>query len=60
MTTKEEQYYPYVRRIPTNPYNSLKTVRFDGEPAGADEAGWRFDTKTGQFQADSDASHAAL
>lgn len=60
MTTKEKQYGPYVKRIPTNPYNGLKTVRYDGEPAGAGKAGWRFDTKTGQFQADSDAAHAAL
>jgi type II secretory pathway pseudopilin PulG len=60
MTTKSRQYGPYVKRIPTNPFNGLKTVRFDGEPAGAGKAGWRFDTKTGLFQADNDAAHAAL
>jgi len=60
MTTREGRYGPYVKKIPANPFNDLKTVRFDGEPAGAGKAGWRFDTKTGQFQADNDASHAAL
>ena len=60
MTTKAGQYGPYVKRIPTNPFNGLKTVRFDGEPAGAGKAGWRLDTKTGLFQADNDAAYAAL
>jgi type II secretory pathway pseudopilin PulG len=60
MTTKIGQYGPYVKKIPTNPFNGLKTVRFDGEPAGAGKAGWRFDTKTGLFQADNDAACAAL
>jgi hypothetical protein len=35
-----------------NPFNGLNTVRFDGEPAGADKAGWRLDSETGKFQAD--------
>ncbi len=52
MTTKVGQYGPYIKAIPTNPFSGLKTVRFDGEPAGAGKAGWRFDTKTGLFQAD--------
>jgi type II secretory pathway pseudopilin PulG len=60
MTTKSGQYGPHVKKIPTNPFNGLKTVRFDGEPAGAGKAGWRLDTKTGLFQADNDAAHAAL
>lgn len=60
ITTKAGQYGPYVKRIPTNPFNGLKTVRFDGEPAGAGKAGWRLDTKTGMFQADNDAAYAAL
>src|SRR4030042_3874625 len=50
MTTSEEGYDPYVKKIPANPFNGLKTVRFDGEPAGAGKAGWRFDTKPGLFQ----------
>ena len=54
MTTKAGQHGPYIKKMPTNPFNKLKTVRFDGEPAGAGRAGWRFDTKTGLFQADSE------
>ncbi len=60
MTTKVGRYGPYVKKIPTNPFNKLDTVRFDGEPAGAGKAGWRFDTETGLFQADNDAVYAAL
>lgn len=60
MTTKEGRYDPYVKKIPMNPFNGLKTVRFDGEPAGAGKAGWRLDMKTGLFQADNDAACAAL
>jgi general secretion pathway protein G len=60
MTTKVGKDGPYVKKIPTNPFNGLKTVRFDGEPAGAGKAGWRFDTKTGLFQADNDTACAAL
>jgi type II secretory pathway pseudopilin PulG len=60
MTTKVEQYGPYVEKVPVNPFNNLKTVRFDGEPAGAGKAGWRIDTKTGLFQADNLAAYAGL
>lgn len=60
MTTKAGQYGPYISRIPTNPFNGLSTVRFDGEPAGSGNAGWRLDTETGLFQADNDAAYAAL
>lgn len=60
MTTKVGRYGPYVRKIPTNPFNNLNTVRFDGEPAGAGIAGWRLDTETGVFQADDSAAHAGL
>ncbi|MDD5327766.1 MAG: hypothetical protein PHY02_08145 [Phycisphaerae bacterium] len=60
MTTKLGQYGPYIKRIPTNPFNGLNTVRFNGRPAGAGKAGWRFDTKTGLFQADNNAACAAL
>jgi type II secretory pathway pseudopilin PulG len=60
MTTTVGQRGPYVKQIPTNPFNGLKTVRFNGEPAGAGKAGWRLDTKTGLFQADNDAACAAL
>jgi type II secretory pathway pseudopilin PulG len=60
LTTKIGRFGPYVQKIPTNPFNGLKTVRFDGEPAGASKAGWRLETKTGLFQADNDAACAAL
>jgi type II secretory pathway pseudopilin PulG len=60
VTTKIGRYGPYVKKIPTNPFNGLKTVRFDGEPAGVGKAGWRLDTKKGLFQADNDAACAAL
>ena len=60
VTTRAGRYVPYIKEIPTNPFNGLKTVRFDGEPAGAGEAGWRLDTETGLFQADNDANYAAL
>lgn len=60
VTKRAGRYVPYIKEIPTNPFNGLKTVRFDGEPAGADKAGWRLDTETGLFQADNDANYAAL
>jgi type II secretory pathway pseudopilin PulG len=60
MTTKVGRYGPYIVEIPTNPFNGLKTVRFNGLPAGTNEAGWRFDTKTGLFQADNNTDYAAL
>jgi len=59
-TTKNRMYNPSLGEIPENPFNGLKTIRFDGEPAGANKAGWRLDTKTGHFQADNDRCCAAL
>jgi len=58
MTTEVGRYGPYVKKIPSNPFNNLNTVRFDGEPAGAGIAGWRLDTDSGLFQADNSAAHA--
>jgi type II secretory pathway pseudopilin PulG len=60
MTTKIGQCGPYVEKVPVNPFNNLNTIRFDGEPAGVGKAGWRFDTKTGLFQADNSAEYAGL
>ncbi len=60
MTIPTGRYNFYVKQIPVNPFNQLNTVRFDGEPAGADLAGWRLDTKTGLFQADNDPVFANL
>ena len=60
MTTRIDGFGPYISKIPTNPFNNLSTVRFDGRAAGTGEAGWRFDTKTGVFRADSDFGYAQL
>ena len=60
LTTKVGQYGSYVDEIPVNPFNNLNSVRFDGEPAGVDKAGWRMDTKTGLFHADDSTAHAVL
>jgi general secretion pathway protein G len=49
---------PYLQSIPRNPFNDLNTVRLDGDAAGANTEGWRFDTTTGTFQADDSADHA--
>jgi general secretion pathway protein G len=53
-------YGPYMQRIPINPFNNLNTVRIDGPAAGANTEGWRFDTSTGDFQADDSVVHAAF
>lgn len=60
MTTKIGEHGPYINQIPRNPYNGHRKIRFDGVTAGAGTAGWRFDTKTGSFQADNDSACAAL
>ncbi len=60
MTDTEGQREPYVERIPVNPCNGLNTVRFDGKPAGANRAGWRFDSESGLFQPDACPKHAVL
>lgn len=60
MTDTDGRREPYVNRIPVNPCNGLNTVRFNGEPAGANKAGWRFDAGSGLFQADGCPKHAAL
>ncbi len=60
MTGSEGRSEPYVSEIPVNPCNGLNTVRFDSEPAGTNKAGWRFDTKTGSFQADNSDRYAVL
>ena len=60
VTTASRSYRPYIRSVPSNPFNDLNTVRFDGEPAGAGIAGWRFDSQAGIFQADNDKTYAAL
>jgi len=53
--TSGSDFGPYLQKIPTNPFNSLNTIRVDGADAGANTHGWRFDTSTGQIVPD-DAS----
>jgi Tfp pilus assembly protein PilE len=60
LTTRCGSYLPYISEMPANPFNGLKSVRFDGEPAGCGTAGWRLDSKSGFFQADNSVEHAAL
>ncbi len=48
-------YGPYMQVIPTNPYNSLNTIRLDGAAAPAETAGWRFDTTTGFLASDANS-----
>ena len=53
-------YGPYMNSIPINPFNGLNTVRIDGDVAGANIDGWRFDTANGTFQADDSVNNAAF
>ncbi len=43
---------PYLERMPANVYNKFSTVRTGDPAAGANSAGWRFDSLSGVFQAD--------
>ncbi|MBN2018923.1 MAG: hypothetical protein JW749_01720 [Sedimentisphaerales bacterium] len=60
LTTKgADNLGPYLKVIPSNPYNGSSVVRFEKEPtAGSNEAGWVFNVETGLFQADDSAEHA--
>lgn len=60
LTHKSGRYTPQIREIPVNPFNKLNTIRLDGKAAGTGEAGWRYDAKTGAFQADNSIYHAVL
>ena len=46
-------YGPYMQKIPTNQFNNLKTVDIDGT-VGDDNAGWDFNSTSGQINADDD------
>ena len=52
------EFGPYLQRLPVNPFNDSTKVRIDGAVAGANIAGWRFDTANGVFQADDSPDHA--
>ena len=60
MTQSDGHFGPYINDVPENPFNGLDEVRFDGEPAGANKAGWRLDTETGAFQADNGFGYSDL
>jgi prepilin-type N-terminal cleavage/methylation domain-containing protein len=51
---------PYLREFPMNPKNGLATLRIDGDPAGANLAGWRFDSKRGIIVPDDSGISAAM
>lgn len=43
---------PYLRQWPRNPVNGRSSVRIDGAPAGANTAGWRYDTVARRLEPD--------
>jgi len=54
-------YGPYVQKIPTNQFNDLDSIREEAvaiSTAGANTAGWVFNTLTGAFNADDSPAHA--
>jgi len=48
-TTALHRFGPYMRNVPSNPFNDLNTVELDGT-AGDDSAGWNFVTAAGVSQ----------
>jgi prepilin-type N-terminal cleavage/methylation domain-containing protein len=52
--TPEESGFlgPYLRMMPINPFNGLRSVRIGGGAAGANTHGWRFDPLTLVIQPD--------
>ncbi|MCK4623790.1 MAG: prepilin-type N-terminal cleavage/methylation domain-containing protein [Phycisphaerae bacterium] len=48
-----DAYGPYLQKIPTNQFNNLNTVNIDGT-VGDDNAGWDFNSTSGQINADDD------
>lgn len=52
------EFGPYMLGLPVNPFNDSGMVRIDGDAAGANTDGWRFDTTSGAFQADDSPEHA--
>jgi len=53
-------YGPYLKKMPKNPFNSLRTVRVGTVTLGsASGAGWFFNCQTGDFRADDLEFHRA-
>ena len=55
-------YGPYLQSFPTNPFNDLSTVEVEdgADGLGDNSHGWHFNTATGRFSPDDNATHAAL
>lgn len=51
-TQKDGLFGPYLRSMPRNPYNGLRTVRIDGAAAGAGTHGWRYDAANQSIASD--------
>lgn len=52
-TPQESGYLgPYLRAMPINPFNGLRSVRIGGAAAGANTHGWRFDPLSYVIQSD--------
>jgi hypothetical protein len=65
MTTKTNadgdagvEFGPYLQSLPVNLFNDSAAIRMDGAAAGANIAGWRFNTMTGAFNADDSPDHS--
>ena len=60
-TTAAHRFGPYMRSVPTNPFNDLNAVEVDGTAGGSDN-GWHLTTVAGVdrglFQADDDGTNA--
>jgi general secretion pathway protein G len=52
-------YGPYLQAVPKNPFNELATIDTTGT-AGDNVGGWEYNATTGAFNADDNATHAAL
>ena len=52
------EFGPYLQSLPVNLFNDSAAIRMDGAAAGANIAGWRFNTMTGAFNADDSPEHS--
>lgn len=62
MTQKgTDGFGPYMKEIPTNPFNQLSSVRISSEADQGNGAhGWRYNSATGDFYADDNKCHSQL
>jgi general secretion pathway protein G len=60
LTTADGVYGPYLKKMPKNPFNGLRTVRVGTVTIGsACGAGWFLNCETGEFRADDLMFHRA-